>query len=75
MKAKIYTTKTCAYCPMVKKYLDSKGVDFVELDASDPQIGQEAMRISGALTVPITVINEQIVVGWNPAKLAQAIGG
>lgn len=73
MKAIIYTTPTCAYCPMVKKYLTAKGVEYEEIDASDIEVAKEAQRISGATTVPITVINDKVIVGWRPAKLAEAI--
>lgn len=73
MKAIIYTTKTCAYCPMVKKYLTSKGVEFEERNAEDPEVGEEALRISGAMTVPITVIGSSVIVGWNVSQLAEAV--
>lgn len=75
----IFTTKTCAYCPMVKKYLSSKGLAYEEVNLDDnPERQQEAMAISGALTVPVTVVTKEddsreVVVGYNLAKLAPAI--
>ncbi|QQS18491.1 glutaredoxin family protein [Candidatus Saccharibacteria bacterium] len=75
----IFTTKTCAYCPMVKKYLASKGLSYDEVNLDEePQRQQEALAISGALTVPVTVVTRQddsqeVVVGYNLAKLAPAI--
>ena len=30
----IFTTKTCAYCPMVKKYLTAKGLQYDEVNLS-----------------------------------------
>lgn len=76
----IFTTNTCSYCAMVKKYLDMKGqkYDVVNLD-EHPERNQEALEVSGgALTVPITVITKQddtkqVVVGYNLAQLAPAI--
>lgn len=75
----IFTTNTCAYCAMVKKYLDMKNhkYDIVNLD-ENPERQQEALALSGALTVPITVITKEddsrdVVVGYNLAKLAPAI--
>lgn len=75
----IFTTNTCAYCVMVKKYLQSKGLgyDEVNLDQS-PERQAEALQLSGALTVPVTVITKQddtreVVVGYNLAKLAPAV--
>lgn len=75
----IFTTKTCAYCPMVKKYLAAKGFTYDEVNLDDePQRRQEALAISGAMTVPVTVVTRQdesqhVVVGYNLAKLAPAI--
>jgi glutaredoxin 3 len=75
----IFTTNTCAYCVMVKKYLQSKGLSYeeVNLDQS-PERQAEALQVSGALTVPITVITKeddsrQVVIGYNLANLAPAV--
>ena len=75
----IFTTNTCSYCGMVKRFLDMKGqsYDVVNLD-EHPERQAEALEISGALTVPITVVTKQdntqeVVVGYNLSKLAPAI--
>lgn len=75
----IFTTNTCSYCAMVKRYLDMKGqrYDIVNLD-DNPEKQAEALAISGALTVPITVVTKQddsqeVVVGYNLSRLAPAI--
>jgi glutaredoxin 3 len=75
----IFTTNTCAYCVMVKRYLDLKShkYDIVNLD-EHPERQAEAFAISGALTVPVTVVTkhddtQEVIVGYNLAKLAPAI--
>ncbi|HTH72311.1 MAG TPA: glutaredoxin family protein [Candidatus Pristimantibacillus sp.] len=75
----IFTTNTCAYCGMVKKWLDAKGHSYevVNLD-SNPERQAEALALSGALTVPVTVVTKQddskeVVVGFNLSKLAPAL--
>lgn len=75
----IFTTNTCAYCGMVKKWLDAKGhnYDVVNLD-TNPERQAEALALSGALTVPVTVVTKQddskeVVVGFNLSKLAPAL--
>jgi glutaredoxin 3 len=75
----IFTTNTCAYCVMVKKYLGTKGLnyDVVNLD-EQPERQAEALALSGALTVPVTVVTKhddsrEVVVGYNLAKLAPAV--
>jgi glutaredoxin len=75
----IYTTNNCAYCVMVKKYLTSKGHAFDEINVEqDPSRRQEAIALSGAMTVPVTVVKsndgvQNITVGYNPGKLALAL--
>ena len=75
----IYTTNTCAYCVMVKKWLTAKGhaYDEVNVDA-EPHRQAEALAVSGALTVPVTVVTKdddsrEVVIGFNLSKLAPAL--
>lgn len=75
----IFTTNTCAYCVMVKKYLTSKGLNYQEVNLdTNPERQKEAMELSGALTVPVTVVTKaddsrEVVVGFNLSKLAPAV--
>ncbi len=75
----IFTTNTCAYCAMVKRFLDAKQHTYEVVNLDDhPERQAEALALSGALTVPITVITKQddrreVVIGYNLAKLAPAI--
>jgi glutaredoxin len=78
-KITVFTTSTCAYCGMVKKWLDNKGVsyDVVNLD-EQPEKQKEVFEKSGALTVPITLIEkddntEEVVIGYNLARLAAVV--
>lgn len=80
MKITVYTTNTCAFCVMVKKYLDSKGhkYEVVNLD-EQPDAREKVMELSGSQTVPVTVIQNEnsepsVVVGFSPPKLAAALG-
>ncbi len=76
----IYTTNTCAYCVMVKKWLKAKGHTYSEVNLDEnPSRQREALEMSGAMTVPVTVVTKQddsreVVVGYNLAKLAPALG-
>lgn len=75
----IFTTNTCAYCGMVKKYLGAKGQTWDEINLDEhPERRAEAMAASGAMTVPVTIVtktddSQEVVVGYNLAKLAPAI--
>lgn len=75
----IFTTNTCSYCVMVKRFLDMKGQSYNVVNLDDnPERQAEALELSGALTVPITVVTKQddtkeVVVGYNLARLAPAV--
>lgn len=78
-KITVYTTNTCGYCVMVKRYLDNKGHEYevVNLD-EQPHRQQEALELSGALTVPVTVVDKEddskeVVIGFNLTQLAPAL--
>ncbi|MEK7152685.1 MAG: glutaredoxin [Patescibacteria group bacterium] len=75
----IFTTNTCGYCVMVKKYLSAKGVGYEEVNLDqNPERQAEAMALSGVTTVPVTIVTKhddsrEVVVGYNLAKLAPAV--
>lgn len=75
----IFTTNTCAYCGMVKKWLANKGHAYEEVNLDqNPERRAEALAVSGAMTVPVTVVTKnddtkEVVVGFNLAKLAPAV--
>ena len=75
----IFTTNTCGYCQMVKKYLGTKGVAYDEVNLDTyPERQAEAINLSGAMTVPVTVVTQHddsrdVIVGYNLARLAPAV--
>lgn len=79
-KITVYTTNSCAYCGMVKKYLGNKGHEYEEVNLDQyPERQKEALELSGALTVPVTVVTKEddtksVIVGWNPGQLVPALG-
>lgn len=75
----IFTTNTCAYCVMVKRWLGAKGMSYEEVNLDEhPERQQEAYEISGQLAVPVTVVtkddsSKEVIVGYNLAQLAPAV--
>lgn len=75
MKVKVYTTKTCAYCPVIKKWLQNKHIDFEVIDITeDPAMGNELHKRSGYTTVPIVEYKDKFVAGIQWGKLAELLG-
>ena len=55
----IYTTPTCPYCARAKQLLDTKQVDYQEIDVSDRDIRSKMTELTGKTSVPQIIINGQ----------------
>ena len=59
---------------MVKEFLSQKGIGFKEHDVSrDRAAAQELVDRTGQMGVPVTVIDGQIIIGFDRARLEQAL--
>jgi len=74
MNVKIYTSPTCGYCHQVKRFLSERGVVYVEYDVSqDRAAAEEMMRLTGHMGVPVIVIDEEVVIGFDRPRLEQLL--
>ncbi len=60
----IYTTPTCAYCHALMDWLDSQGIKYVEEDAT---------KEDNISAVPVTVIGEERIVGFDRPAIKRAL--
>ena len=61
---KVYTTPTCIYCHALMDWLDEKGIEYQEMDATkEPDIA----------TVPVTEINGERIVGFDRPAIKRAL--
>ncbi|MEZ0395974.1 MAG: Uxx-star family glutaredoxin-like (seleno)protein [Anaerolineales bacterium] len=71
----IFTTPTCAFCNMAKKYFRERGVRFKEVDVSrDAAAARDMVRRSGQQGVPVIDIGGKIVVGFDRPKIDKLLG-
>ena len=74
MEITIYTTPTCPYCRMLKEFLSQKGIPFKENDvARDRAAAEDLMKRTGQTAVPVTIIDGQTIIGFDRARLEQAL--
>ena len=74
MKVILYTTPTCVFCPLVKNFLEEKGVEYEEVDVSkDAKALEEMKEKTGQMGVPVTLIRDKAVVGFNKNKLEKLL--
>ena len=71
----IYSTPTCHFCALAKDYFKENGIQYEEFNvASDLPRRSEMMQKSGQLGVPVIVVGDEVVVGFNKPKLAHSLG-
>ena len=70
----VYTIPDCETCENVAIYLKSRDIPFSEKDVSkDPKMQQELTKLSGKLSVPVTVIGEEVVSGYDREKIGNIL--
>jgi glutaredoxin 3 len=66
----IFSTPTCSFCNMAKKYFREKNIKFKDVDVSrDPAAARDMVRRSGQQGVPVIDIGGKIVVGFDRVKI------
>lgn len=74
MSVTVYSTPTCVYCKMVKKYFVSQNIQFIEIDVSrDRKAAADLVSKSGQLGVPVIDIDGTIIVGFDKDKIDSLI--
>ena len=73
-KVKVYSTPTCPYCVMLKEFLKEKNIDYEDINvAGDPAKAKEMVEKSGQMGVPVIDIDGTIIVGFDEAKIKEAL--
>jgi glutaredoxin 3 len=65
-KVQIYTSNYCPYCIRAKQLLDSKGVEYNEVNLDkNPEKKLETMQMFNWRTVPIILIGDELIGGYD----------
>lgn len=66
----VYSTPSCSWCNTLKTYLREHQVAFRDVDVSrDQKAAEEMVKRSGQQGVPQTVINGELIIGFDKAKI------
>lgn len=72
---RIYTTDYCGYCSAAKKFLQSKGVPYEEIDVSGDDAARQALQArTQRNTVPQIFIGETHVGGYDDLRALDRAG-
>ncbi len=71
----VFSTPTCPHCRTAKRFLESRGVSYTDVDVSrDARAARDMVRISGQQGVPVIQVDGKVVVGFNRPKLERLLG-
>lgn len=74
-KVTIYSTPSCPFCMMTKRFMKENNIDFEDIDVSiDQAKAQEMVQKSGQMAVPIVDIDGEIIVGFDKGRIRKALG-
>jgi glutaredoxin 3 len=74
-KVIIFTTSTCSFCNAAKRYFLEKRIRFSEVDVSrDEGAARDIVRRTGQMGVPVILINNRPIVGFDKPKINQLLG-
>lgn len=71
----VYSTKNCPYCRMAKAFLDKQGVPYTSIDVgADREAAKKMIEISGQRGVPVIVVDDEVIVGFDSERLNELFG-
>jgi len=74
-QVKVYSTPTCPYCKMAKRFLDENSIPYQDLNVGQDKAARDEMiSKSGQMGVPVVEIDGDIVVGFDRKELSEKLG-
>ncbi len=74
-KVEIYSTDTCHFCHMAKDFFKAHNVPFTDYNVGVDTVRRaEAVQKSGQMGVPVIVIDDSVVVGFDEDRVASLLG-
>lgn len=71
----MYSTEPCPYCSQAKALLESRGLEFEEVNLSkDPEGRAELAARTGMMTFPQVFVGDELIGGFNELQQADASG-
>ena len=73
-KVIVFSTPTCSFCNQAKRYFKEKNIRFIDVDVSkDQSAARDMMRRTGQMGVPVILINNKAIVGFDKPKINQML--
>lgn len=69
----LYATTWCGYCAATREFFVANGISYTELDIEKTSAGQEGHRRLGGNGVPLIVVGDEVIHGYNEAALRSTL--
>lgn len=69
----VYSSTHCQYCARLKSYLKDQNIAYEERNVDLNDKYAEELWNTGMRSVPVTVIGETKILGFNPTQLQKAL--
>lgn len=69
----VFTSPTCPHCKTAKEYLTSKGIQYTERDVKVDKDARQELMSRGIMGVPVIVIEDEYIVGFDSNKIDSAL--
>lgn len=73
-KVVIFTSPTCTYCHIAKDYFKEKGIEYTERNIGTDESARAFLREKKIMGVPAIFIEEDVVIGFDQAKINELLG-
>ena len=71
----VYTTENCPFCTRAKQLLDTRGVEYEEINLErDPRGRQELVEKTGMMTFPQVLVGDELIGGFTETLAADRSG-
>ena len=70
----LYATSWCGYCKMTREFFAANGIRYTEHDIEQSSTALQQHKKLGGNGVPLIVVGDQVVNGWNEQSLRQLLG-
>ena len=71
----VFSSDTCKYCVELNDYLKEHNVEYIEYNISRDEEARRNLIKLGYMSVPVTLINGNHVLGFDKLRIRQLLNG
>jgi glutaredoxin len=72
-EVRLYATDWCGYCKMSREFFAANGIRYTEYDIEKSSEALKEHRKLGGNGVPLIVVGDEVIKGWNEGALRQLL--